>query len=61
MGIVDVLAASFKVKWRWSGTEEGELTGMPVPIYRGARTLGDFAGTAYPNERVGQRLLSYLP
>jgi hypothetical protein len=32
-----------------------------VPIYAWGANAGDFAGTAYPNERVGQRLLSYLP
>jgi alkaline phosphatase len=61
MGISDVLAARFKVAWAWSGTDEGEHTGTPVPIYAWGPKAADFAGTAYPNERVGQRLLSYLP
>ncbi|MGH2630892.1 MAG: alkaline phosphatase, partial [Actinomycetota bacterium] len=61
MGISDVLAARFKVGWAWSGTDEGEHTGTRVPIYAWGAKAGEFAGTAYPNERVGQRLLSYLP
>lgn len=61
MGIADVLAARFKVGWGWSGLDEGEHTGTPVPIYAWGANAGDFAGTAYPNELVGQRLLSYLP
>ncbi len=60
MGIADVLAARFKVRWGWSGSDEGEHTGTPVPIYAWGARAGDFAGTAYANERVGQRLLSYL-
>ena len=61
MGISDVLAARFTVRWAWSGTDEGEHTGTPVPIYAWGARSGDFAGTTYPNERVGQLLLSYLP
>lgn len=61
MGISDVLAARFKVRWELSGTDEGEHTGTPVPIYAWGPKAGDFAGTAYANERVGQHLLSYLP
>jgi len=60
MGIADVLATRFKVRWGWSGSDEGEHTGTPVPIYAWGAGAGDFAGTAYANERVGQRLLSYL-
>ena len=61
MGISDVLAARWKVGWGWSGTDEGEHTDTPVPIYAFGPRSADFAGTAYPNERVGQKLLSYLP
>jgi alkaline phosphatase len=61
MGIADVLAKRFKVGWGWSGTDEGEHTDTPVPIYAWGPKAGDFAGTAYANERVGQLLLSYLP
>jgi alkaline phosphatase len=61
MGIADVLAARFKVSWAWSGSDEGEHTDAPVPIYAWGPRAGDFAGTAYANERVGQLLLSYLP
>ena len=60
MGIADVLAGRFKVAWGWSGSDEGEHTGTPVPIYAWGARAGDFAGTAYANELVGQRLLSYL-
>ena len=60
MGIADVLAARFKVGWAWSGSDEGEHTGTPVPIYAWGAKAADFAGTGYANERVGQRLLSYL-
>jgi hypothetical protein len=35
-------------------------TGTPVPIYAWGASAGHFAGTAYANELVGQRLLSYL-
>lgn len=61
MGIADVLAARFKVGWELSGTDEGDHTGAPVPIYAWGPRSGDFAGTAYANERVGQNLLSYVP
>ena len=60
MGISDVLAARFHVTWGWSGTDEGEHTGTPVPIYAWGPRASDFAGTAYANERVGQLLLSYV-
>jgi alkaline phosphatase len=60
MGISDVLAARFKVSWELSGTDEGDHTGIPVPIYAWGARAGDFSGTAYPNERVGRLLLSYL-
>jgi alkaline phosphatase len=61
MGIADVLAARFKVRWELSGKDEGEHTGISVPIYAWGPRAAEFAGTAYPNERVGQLLLSYLP
>jgi alkaline phosphatase len=61
MGIADVLATRWKVRWGWSGTDEGEHTDTPVPIYAWGARAGDFAGTAYANERVGRLLLSYLP
>jgi alkaline phosphatase len=61
MGIADVLAARFKVNWLLSGTDEGDHTATPVPIYAWGPKASDFAGTAYPNERVGTSLLSYLP
>ncbi len=60
MGIADVLAERFNVTWGWSGTDEGEHTDADVPIYAWGPRAEDFAGTAYPNERVGQLLLSYL-
>jgi alkaline phosphatase len=60
MGISDVLAARWNVTWGWDGTDEGEHTDTPVPIYAWGPRAGDFAGTAYPNEMVGDLLLSYL-
>lgn len=60
MGIADVLSTRFKVGWEKSGSDEGDHTGAPVPIYAWGPKAGDFAGNEYPNERVGQLLLSYL-
>ena len=61
MGISDVLAARWNVTWELSGTDEGEHTGTPVPIYAWGARATDFAGTTpYVNERVGQLLLSYV-
>jgi len=61
MGISDVLAARFRVTWAESGTDEGEHTGTPVPIYAWGVGAAGFAGAAYPNERVGTTLKSYVP
>lgn len=57
--IADIVAAKRKVTWGWSAPDEGEHTSTPVPIYAFGPKATDFAGTAYPNERVGQLLLSY--
>jgi alkaline phosphatase len=65
MGIADVLAERWNVGWELSGTDEGDHTGAPVPIYAAGPRATDFAyvsgTTPYANERVGQLLLSYLP
>ena len=61
MGISDVLAARFNVRWELSGTDEGDHTRANVPIYAWGFDAAGYAGTAYPNEHVGLRLLSYLP
>ena len=61
MGIADVLAARFNVSWELSGTDEGDHTRANVPIYAFGVDAASYAGTAYPNENVGIRLLSYLP
>lgn len=60
LGIADVVAARRKVTWGWSGSDEGEHTLTPVPIYAFGPKASDFAGTSYPNERAGQLLLSYF-
>jgi alkaline phosphatase len=59
-GIADVVSARRKVTWGWSAPDEGEHTLTPVPIYALGPKAGDFSGTAYDNERVGQLLLSYF-
>lgn len=59
-GISDVLATRWKVRWNGTCTQEGDHTRTPVPIWAWGPGHGDFAGTASPNELVGQRLLAYF-
>jgi alkaline phosphatase len=60
MGLADVLSDHYNVYWGWDDLDEGDHTDTPVPIYAWGPGASDFAGTAYPNERVGQLLLSYF-
>ena len=61
MGIADVLSARQKVGWGWSGTDEGEHTGTPVPIWADGPGANRFVGfDEEPNESVGQALLDLV-
>jgi alkaline phosphatase len=58
MGISDVLAARFHVKWGWSGTDEGDHTATMVPVKAwgpGAEAFGTIQGD--DSEWVGRFLL----
>jgi alkaline phosphatase len=58
-GISDVLAARWKLSWgEWGCTDEGEHTSTFVPAWAWGPGAGGYAGTGYPNERIGQNLLS---
>jgi alkaline phosphatase len=59
MGIADVLSAREKVSWGWSGTDEGDHTATPVPVYANGPWASRFAGTN-PNEFIGSLLLSAI-
>ena len=61
MGIADVLSARQNVGWDWSGTDEGEHTGVHVPVFAygpGADVFGALNGA--DNEEVGVLLLEAI-
>lgn len=57
MGIADVLSARENMSWGWDGSDEGDHTAIPVPVY--ARGPGAGAFDKVPvNTHTGQ-LLAY--
>ena len=59
MGISDVLAARDKVKWGWSGTDEGDHTATPVEVRAWGPGAGAFSLSGFPdNEYIGDQLLT---
>jgi len=57
MGISDVLAARFGVKWGWSGTDEGDHTATPVPVMAWGPGASAFNIPGLDNEVSGRALL----
>ncbi len=55
-GIADVLSWRGGVTWGWSGSDEGDHTGAPVPV----RAWHGSQSAPVDNETVGQALLQIL-
>jgi alkaline phosphatase len=63
-GIADVLSWRGGVTWGWSGSDEGDHTGAPVPVRAWGPSAGLFGhgsqSAPVDNETVGQALLQIL-
>jgi alkaline phosphatase len=57
MGISDVLATRYGVKWGWSGTDEGDHTTTKVPVMAWGPGSASFAIPGWDNETSGLLLL----
>jgi alkaline phosphatase len=52
MGIADVLSSRANVVWGWSGSDDGEHTDTPVPVFAFGPFAYQFEGE-YDNTDVG--------